>query len=161
MALPDALTWDITRVDFFRTLTQNGIGPISLNVQYDPSLYTDPHPLAGKNLDSGPLSRGLFPTDHLGNPIPLFNSPTSFLFPGAFAASTSEFNNVVGHAFDGASPQDLAFLINAVSDGRIQAGAAFVDPTSNDRFTGPFLHHRRRQNCRVVRFDELVCLDGP
>ena len=125
-------------VDFFRTLTQNGIGRISLNVQYDPSLYTDPHPLAGITLDSGPLSRGLFPTDHLGNPIQLYNNPTSFLFPAAFAASASEFNNVVGHAFDGASPQDLALLINAVSDGRIQAGAAFVDPTSNDRFTGPF-----------------------
>jgi hypothetical protein len=43
-------------VDFFATLTQSGISNVTLDVSYDPSLFTNPQPLAGTFLPTRPLS---------------------------------------------------------------------------------------------------------
>ena len=119
-------------VDFFRTLTNLGIANISLNVDYDPSLLTLAHPLAGTFLPTGPLSRGLFPTDHLGNPI-------ETLRPGiaTLSSDADEFANVFGHSFSG-SQEDIGRAIEAVADGRIAGYSEYVDITNNDRYLASF-----------------------
>src|SRR5215470_13062151 len=65
-------------VDFFQTLSDRGIGNITVEVKYDPALFDSAHPLAGQmaGVWAGPFARGPTPTDHLGNPIGTLNDRT-------------------------------------------------------------------------------------
>lgn len=119
-------------VDFFRTLAAEGTTSITLDVSYDQAPRTSPHPLAGQLLGSGPGSRGLSPTDHLGRPI-------TVLRPGAvtLATSSGQFIDLFGHPFNG-SPDDVSQLAGAIADGRIQPAAGYVDASGSDRYSAPF-----------------------
>ena len=91
-----------------------------------------PHPLAGQFLGSGPGSRGLYPTDHLGNPI-------ATLRPGAATVATSadQFAGLFGHPFNG-SPEDVNLLAGAIADRRLQAIGDYVDAAGSERYSAPF-----------------------
>src|SRR5262245_55708226 len=117
-------------VDFFRTLVEEGIDRITLDV--DDYQSPSSHPLAGQFLGSGPGSRGLYPTDHLGRPIATLRPGTATL-----ATSSDQFIDLFGHPFNG-SPDDVSQLAGAIADGRLQPAAGYVDASGSDRYSAPF-----------------------
>jgi hypothetical protein len=119
-------------VDFFRTLADKGIGSITLDVSYAQDPRPSPHPLAGQFLGSGPGSRGLSPTDHLGKPISTPRAGAATL-----ATSAGQFIDLFGHPFNG-SPDDVSQLAGAIADGRLQPAAGYVDASGSDRYSAPF-----------------------
>ncbi len=116
-------------IDFFRTLTENGISNISLNVSYDPRLLTEAHPLAGQNAFT---RNEVSVKDHLGNSISIRRGGENT----TVAVPADEFSELAGHPFDPASAADLGQLLEALNEGRIQANKGYV--AGNDPLTTPF-----------------------